>query len=115
MLRVERGKLVGVTGRDSEIPVRCATASTTSSGRCAAPSARSLAGVFAAWDEAVGPQIAAHARPASLNDGRLVVDVDQPTWATQLRYLESDLLARLRDVAGADEVTSIELRVRPPR
>ena len=55
--------------------------------------ARSLAGVFGRWEEAVGPQIAAHARPASLTDGRLVVDVDHPTWATQLRFLESDLLA----------------------
>ena len=78
-------------------------------------SARSLAGVFGRWEEAVGPQIAAHARPASLTDGRLVIDVDHPTWATQLRFLESDLLGRLRDVAGADEVTSIELRVRPRR
>jgi predicted nucleic acid-binding Zn ribbon protein len=77
--------------------------------------ARTLAGVFGRWEEAVGPQIAAHARPASLTDGRLVVDVDHPTWATQLRFLEQDLLARLRDVAGADEVSSIELRVRPPR
>ena len=75
-------------------------------------SARSLAGVFARWEEAVGPQIAAHARPASLVDGCLVVEVDHPTWATQLRFLETDLLSRLRDVAGADEVHRIELRVR---
>jgi predicted nucleic acid-binding Zn ribbon protein len=77
--------------------------------------ARTVAGVFGRWEEAVGPQIAAHARPASLTDGRLVVDVDHPTWATQLRFLEQDLLTRLRDVAGADEISSIELRVRPPR
>ena len=68
--------------------------------------------MFARWEEAVGPQIAAHATPASLVDGVLVVDVDHPTWATQLRFLETDLLARLRDVAGADELTRIELRVR---
>ena len=36
-----------------------------------------------------------------------------PTWATQLRFLEADLLRRLRDVAGVDEVSRIELRVRP--
>jgi predicted nucleic acid-binding Zn ribbon protein len=75
--------------------------------------ARTLAGVFARWDEAVGPQIAAHARPASLVDGCLVVDVDHPTWATELRFLQTTVLQRLRDVAGADEVTRIELRVRP--
>ena len=77
-------------------------------------SARSLAGVFSRWEEAVGPQIAAHAEPAALVDGCLVVEVDHPTWATQLRFLETDLLTRLRDVAGVDEVARIELRVRRP-
>jgi predicted nucleic acid-binding Zn ribbon protein len=76
--------------------------------------ARTLAGVFAHWDEAVGTQIAAHAKPAALVDDRLVVDVDHPAWATELRFLEADLLERLRDLAGADEVSRIELRVRPP-
>jgi predicted nucleic acid-binding Zn ribbon protein len=76
--------------------------------------ARTLAGVFARWEEAVGAPIAAHARPAALVDGRLVVDVDHPTWATELRFREQELLARLRDLAGADEVSRIELRVRPP-
>ena len=75
--------------------------------------ARSLSGVFARWEEAVGPQVAAHASPASLADGCLVIDVDHPTWATQLRFLERDLIVRLRDVAGVDEVSRIELRVRP--
>ena len=75
--------------------------------------ARTLAGVFARWDDAVGPQIAAHARPASLVDGCLVVDVDHPTWATELRFLEGQILAQLRQVAGAEEVARIELRVRP--
>ena len=77
--------------------------------------ARSLAGVFGRWDEAVGPQVAAHARPVSLIDGCLLVDVDHPTWATQLRFLEPELLERLREVAGVDEVDRIELRVRPRR
>ena len=80
--------------RASRTRGRCATASTRSSARCGAPSARSLAGVFSRWEEAVGPQIAAHARPAALVDGCLVVEVDHPTWATQLRFLETDLLTR---------------------
>ncbi len=75
--------------------------------------ARSLAGVFARWEEAVGPQIAAHARPASLVEGCLVVDVDHPTWATELRYLAPEVIERLRAVAGVDEVVRIEVRVRP--
>jgi predicted nucleic acid-binding Zn ribbon protein len=77
------------------------------------PGARAVAGVFAGWDEAVGPQIAAHAQPVSLDDGRLVIHVDEPAWATQLRYLEADLRERLAAVSGGYEVRSIEVRVRP--
>jgi len=76
-------------------------------------SARSLAGVFDRWADAVGPAIAAHTKPVSLADGCLVVEVDHPTWATQLRFLEADVLTRLHDVAGVDDVVRIELRVRP--
>jgi predicted nucleic acid-binding Zn ribbon protein len=75
--------------------------------------ARSLSGVFDGWAEAVGPAIAAHTKPVSVADGCLVVEVDHPTWATQLRFLEADVLGRLRDVAGVDDVRRIELRVRP--
>jgi predicted nucleic acid-binding Zn ribbon protein len=67
--------------------------------------------VFSRWEEAVGAGVAAHARPVSLNDGVLVVAVDQPGWATQLRYLSADLLLRLADVAGEGVVRRIEIRV----
>ena len=75
--------------------------------------ARATAGVFGRWEEAVGPHVAAHARPALLDGGRLVVDVDEPGWATQLRYLEGELLERLATVAGVGAVRSIDVRVRP--
>ncbi len=77
------------------------------------PSSRAVAGVFAGWDEAVGPQVAAHARPVSLDEGRLVVEVDEPGWATQLRFLEATLRERLATVAGGYQVQSFEVRVRP--
>jgi len=73
----------------------------------------SMHGVFDRWEEAVGPAVAAHARPVSLEAGRLVVAVDEPGWATQLRYLGADLLARLAQVAGEGAVTSVEVRVKP--
>jgi predicted nucleic acid-binding Zn ribbon protein len=75
--------------------------------------AAATAGVFGRWEEAVGVAVAAHSRPAVLDDGRLVVDVDEPGWATQLRYLEPELLGRLASVAGPDAVRSIDVRVRP--
>lgn len=73
--------------------------------------ARVVGGVFARWEDAVGPQVAAHARPIRLSEGTLVVEVDEPGWATQLRYLERDVLTRLAEVGGAG-VERIEVRVK---
>ena len=79
--------------------------------RLGAPTATSLGAVFSRWEEAVGATVAAHARPVSLSDGVLVVAVDQPGWATQLRYLSNDLLGRLAEVAGEGVVGRIDIRV----
>jgi predicted nucleic acid-binding Zn ribbon protein len=79
----------------------------------AGPSAKAVAGVFAGWEDAVGPQVAAHARPLVLDGGRLVVEVDEPGWATQLRYLERDLIARLAPHVGGTPIDAIEVRVAP--
>jgi hypothetical protein len=54
-----------------------------------------VAAVMAAWGGAVGPAIAEHVRPRRLHDGELLVEVDAPVWATQLRYLEDDILRKL--------------------
>lgn len=73
--------------------------------------ASAVAGVFGHWEEAVGEAIAAHAKPVLLDEGRLLVEVDQPGWATQLRYLEQELLERLRPHLGGAELHSIDVRV----
>jgi predicted nucleic acid-binding Zn ribbon protein len=73
--------------------------------------ATTLTGVFASWPELVGSSVAEHATPRSLRDGTLVVAVDDPSWATQLRWLEADLLRRLEDVLGPGQVARIEVRV----
>jgi predicted nucleic acid-binding Zn ribbon protein len=76
------------------------------------PTARASSGMFANWAEAVGDQIALHAQPVSLADGRLVVEVDQPGWATQLRFLEAELIERIRPFVGGVQLDSIEVKVR---
>ena len=68
--------------------------------------------VLRCWDEVVGAGVAAHARPVGVDDGRLLVVVDHPGWATQLRFLTTTILQRLATVAGADVVRSIDVRVR---
>ncbi|MCA1677236.1 MAG: DUF721 domain-containing protein [Actinobacteria bacterium] len=77
------------------------------------PDASVLAAVFGRWEEIVGPHVAAHSWPISLSDGALTVGVDQPGWATQLTYLEKDLLRRVGEVSGVDAVRRVRVTVRP--
>ena len=79
--------------------------------RLGAPAPTALTAIFARWEEAVGPTIADHAQPVSLREGVLVVRVDEPGWATQLRYLANDVLRRLDEAAGAHVADRLEVRV----
>lgn len=73
--------------------------------------AKQMGGVFGKWTEAVGDAIAAHVKPLKLDGTKLVVEVDDPAWATQLRFLETTLKERLLNVTGA-RIETIEARVR---
>ena len=77
------------------------------------PPAGALATIFARWEAIVGPAVAAHAEPLSLVRGTLTIGVDQPGWATQLTYLEADLVRRIEEVAGAGAVGRVRVTVRP--
>lgn len=61
------------------------------------------------WSEVVGDAIAQHARVHSLRGTVLTVAVDAGAWATQLRYLEHDVLQRITAIVGDGVVT--EMRV----
>src|SRR5690242_14519889 len=74
------------------------------------PTAAAMGGVFGRWEEAVGPAVAAHVQPVKLDGTTLVVEVDDPGWATQLRFLEANMRTRLAEVAGA-AIDRIEVRV----
>jgi predicted nucleic acid-binding Zn ribbon protein len=67
------------------------------------------------WPEVVGAAVAEHARPRSLRDGTLTIAVDAPPWATQLRYLEHEIRARLAEISGQDVVQTVRIVVDPPR
>lgn len=78
-----------------------------------APPAEALSVVFSRWEELVGAAVAAHSRPVSLVRSTLVVSVDHPAWATQMKYLGSTLLARITETLGHEVASRLEVRVRP--
>lgn len=62
------------------------------------------------WDQIVGATVADHSRVESFTDGVLTVRCDSTAWATQLRMLVGDLMARLTQEAGDGVVTSIVVK-----
>ncbi len=94
-------------------PQAIAASLDTVAARLGAGSARGLGTLYDRWEDIVGGPAAAHATPAGLRQGRLVVEVDHPAWATSLAHLEATILQRITEVAGPGLVQGIELRVRP--
>ena len=74
------------------------------------PSRAAVGGLFGRWDEAVGEQVAQHVTPRKLDEGTLVVEVDDPAWATQVKFLTPMITERLIAVAGV-KIDRIEVRV----
>jgi predicted nucleic acid-binding Zn ribbon protein len=74
-----------------------------------------VARVFGEWESVVGEVVAGQTKPLRLDDGRLLVGVEQAAWAAQLRYMTTDLLARCAQHLGPGVVTSIELRITGPK
>ena len=83
--------------------------------RLGAESTSAISGVFGEWPKIVGEQVAQHVTPIKLERGRLIVEIDDPSWATQMRFLEPQLLEKL-NTATTSRINSIEVRVkRNPR
>jgi predicted nucleic acid-binding Zn ribbon protein len=66
--------------------------------------------LFGRWDQLVGPELAAHARPARYEGTELLVLADSAAWATQLRLLAATLVRRLNQELGDGTVTRVAVR-----
>jgi len=65
--------------------------------------------VFGQWPTVVGHHIAEHATPIALRDGVLSVSAESTAWATQLRIIQSQVLAKIAAEVGDGVVTSLKI------
>jgi predicted nucleic acid-binding Zn ribbon protein len=65
--------------------------------------------VFGRWQAVVGDQIAEHASPKSLHEGVLTVSAESTAWATQLRMVQAQILAKIAAAVGDGVVTSLKI------
>ncbi len=80
----------------------------TAGGRAGWPVGR----CSASGPQLVGAEVAEHTRPVQLSGGELTVQADSTAWATQLRLLQRQLLAKIAATVGDGVVK--RLRVQGP-
>lgn len=62
------------------------------------------------WADIVGDLVASHSTPETYDEGVLVVRTDSTTWATQLRTIAAQIVAKLNESVGDGAVTRVEVR-----
>jgi predicted nucleic acid-binding Zn ribbon protein len=72
--------------------------------------ATTLARVQECWGRAVGPAIAAEARPTAEREGVLEVTCEAAVWAQELDLMAIELIPRLNAALGEQAITRLRCR-----
>jgi predicted nucleic acid-binding Zn ribbon protein len=62
------------------------------------------------WPGVVGERIAARARAVAYRDGTLFVEVDSPTWMSELGYLKHHMVTELNRRLGGEIIREIRMQ-----
>ena len=68
--------------------------------------------IYQHWTEAVGETIASHCKPLRVVDDYLLIEVDHPGWATEIRYLETELVAKLTQIDPVLKFSGLKVHVK---
>jgi hypothetical protein len=104
-----------MTRRARDEPVRLGDSIAAVSAELGLPEHDRVSAFVTAWPDVVGPAVAQHARIRTVRDGVCTIAVDGAPWATQLRYLEAQVVERAAGLAGPGLVTSLKIVVEPLR
>jgi len=79
------------------------------------PEIDSMATLLDRWPEVVGESLAARIKAVAVRGSELLVSVDDPAWASQISWLETQLLERIDGIIGSGRITAVRVRVEPGR
>ena len=65
--------------------------------------------VMGHWDELVGEKIAQHTSVQMIKEGEVHVECDSTAWATQMKYMQREVLAAIAAKVGPDVVTKLHI------
>jgi predicted nucleic acid-binding Zn ribbon protein len=97
--------------RDHDEPRRLRDALAEVTAELGLPEPDAFRALATNWQEVVGDDLATHCRLQSLRDGILRVSVDSAPRATQLHYLESDVVDRASALVGSGVIRAVQVRV----
>lgn len=49
---------------------------------------------FLLWNDIVGEKISNHTKPVKIKDGILYIEVDDPMWLAQIKYMKLDIIEK---------------------
>ena len=70
-----------------------------------------IGSVMNSWEEIVGPTVAERTTPVRFNKSKreLVIQCDSTSWATQLRFMKTQILEAIARLAGEDLVREVKI------
>ena len=107
--RGRRQPTPGRSARSAGEPKRVSASLAGAASVMGADGALELADLARRWATLVGDDVAAHSWPVSLRNGVLTLGTDHHAWASELRLLSGELLARLRPAGFAIESVSVQV------
>ncbi len=79
-----------------------------------APTVSTLSSLDDQWPNIVGPALAAHSRPIEVRDGVLIVGCSDPSWASQIKWMDASIRERFAELFDGLVISRIQLRITPP-
>ena len=72
------------------------------------------------WNKAVGPQISAHTNPFKFKNATLFVNVSDPAWMQQLRFMKQEIMDKVNLEWEKEEIKNIyfsigDIHYTPPK
>lgn len=81
--------------------------------RCRSESDIGMTEVWRLWESAVGKEIAENACPAAFKGTMLLVHVTSSTWIHELQFLKKDIIKKVNDALGEEQVEEIKFKIGP--
>jgi predicted nucleic acid-binding Zn ribbon protein len=64
--------------------------------------------IFHLWTKIVGDKTARHTKPVRIGKNTLFVEVDDPLWLTQLRYMRDDIMDKIDSSVKKGVLTDVK-------